>query len=200
MTMPESMSAKQIESEIGKIQAAYDIGVVALETFGPHATGGSLIRFAEQSKLNPEKVRKLRMMAQIYSQDDLDDWYDVFRESQYALTVSHFVKFVSVSRKATRDQLTKNALKNHWSSHELQKQILAKQGRRKQAGRPPKLSTEKDVKQKLQQQFWSWNRWIDAHLEMLRVVDPKMARHVAKLQTKLREIERLASTKKPKGS
>jgi hypothetical protein len=188
MTMQESMSTKQIESEIGKIQAAYDIGVVALETFGQHATGGSLIRFAEQSKLNPEKVRKLRMMAQIYSQNDLDDWFDVFRESQYALTVSHFVKLVSISHKATRKSLTDSALKNHWSSHELQKQILAKQGRRKQAGRPPKLADKKDVKQKLQQQFWSWDRWIDAHLEMLRVVDPKMARHVAKLQAMLVEI------------
>ena len=197
--MLKPMSSKQIEQEIAKIQKAYDIGVDVLETCGEHATGGSLIRKAEQLKINPEKVRKLRMMAQVYSQEALDEWYDHFEAQKYALTVSHFIKFVSVLRKATRDQLTKSAVKHHWSAHELQKQILATQGRRKQAGRPPKLATEKDVKQKLQQQFWSFNRWIDAHIDMLNVVDPKMAKHVSALQAKLRDIERLASSKKPHG-
>jgi len=197
--MLQPMSSKQLRLEIAKVQKAYDIGLEVLETCGEHATGGSLILKAEELKINPEKVRKLRMMAQMYTQEALDEWFDYFEAQKYALTVSHFIKFVSVSRKATRDQLTRSAVKHHWSAHELQKQILATQGRRKQAGRPPKLATEKDVKQKLQQQFWSFNRWIDAHLDMLRVVDPRMAKHVTELQAKLREIDKLASSKKPQG-
>jgi len=130
----------QGHAAIAEIERRYEIGHAVLEKCGPSSPTGLIKEEDRKHGISRDKCQKFRAMAVVktgYSRAGLDKLYTKFQDAEYALTISHFVKQVSVPKGKLRTKLTDLALKNRWSSHRLQAEILAHQGRRASGGRKP---------------------------------------------------------------
>ena len=154
--MAKSKQNSQVEKAIKKIEDRYAIGQTILKQCGPTSPHGLITELAEQYGINRDHAQKLRAMASKetgYTKAELNQWFKRFREEDYALSISHFIKLISVREGKERDHITQEALTNRWSSHRLQAEILARQGRRQEGGRRPTVITgeafeaELDLKQ-----------------------------------------------------
>jgi len=136
--MAKSKQNSQVEKAIKKIEDRYAIGQVVLKQCGPTSAHGLITELAEQYGINRDSAQKLRAMASKqtgYAKRELNQWFRLFREEDYALSISHFIKLISIPKGKERDRLTQEALTSRWSSHRLQAEILARQGRRQGGGR-----------------------------------------------------------------
>jgi len=120
-----------------------------------------------------------------YTKRELNQWFKLFREEDYALSISHFVKLISVRKGRTRDALTRRAIKHQWSTHRLQAEILAVQGRRHVGGRRPNVVIGPQFEQELSQTLWSWSRWLGIHLEEDESMRSEIAKELKSLQRKI---------------
>jgi hypothetical protein len=136
VNMARTSSAKAVEDRIKKITSCYDIGKQILKKCGPRSPLDAIDKMAIEFDINGETVRKLRAMANPetgYTKSELNQWFREFRKAGFSLTITHFIKLISVPNGRKRDALTRQAIKQKWSSHLLQAEILALQGRRKAA-------------------------------------------------------------------
>ncbi len=168
-----SAKRRQIEQAITTIESKYKIGKLILEQCGPQSLRGEIVRLAEKYKLNRDMAQKLRAMAMRgtgYTNKELDGWYCRFRKAEFALTISHFIKLVSVPKGRVRDDLTRQAIKNRWSSHRLQSEIVKRLGRRQTGGRKPVVVIGEHFEDELSRTLWSWNRRLKSHLEAIEAI------------------------------
>ncbi|WP_302120762.1 hypothetical protein, partial [Allorhodopirellula heiligendammensis] len=91
------------------------------------------------------------------------------------------------------DRLTQDALTNRWSSHRLQKEIIAVQGRRQEGGRKPTVVSGKAFKAELEQTLWAWNRWLELQLEANPELKPELTKELNSLKSKIAKVNRLIS-------
>ena len=190
--MAKTSSAKAVEDRINTITSRYDIGKQILKKCGPRSPLDAIDKMAIEFDINGETVRKLRAMANPeigYTESELNQWFREFRKAGFSLTITHFIKLISVPKGRKRDALTRQAIKQKWSSHLLQAEILALQGRRKAAGRPPKYVGGKNFEQKLSQTLWSWSRWLGIQLEEDESMRSEIAKELKSLQLKIRRLQ-----------
>jgi len=157
-----------------------------------------IAKLADQHGINRDSAQKLRAMASKetgYTKRELNQWFKLFREEDYALSISHFIKLISIPMGKERDRITRQALTNRWSSHRLQAEILAFQGRRKIGGRKPKVATGDEFEAELTQTLWSWNRWLTLHLEANTELRPELSKAVKSVQKKINDLSGLLEPK-----
>ena len=121
----------------------------------------------------------------------MNKWFRLFRKEGYALSISHFVKLISIPKGGGRDRLTQEAVVNRWSSHRLQAEILARQGRRQEGGRRPTVITGEAFEAELERTMWGWDRWLELHLEANPQVRPEIARELKAIKKKIRKVDEL---------
>ncbi|TWU18876.1 hypothetical protein [Allorhodopirellula heiligendammensis] len=91
------------------------------------------------------------------------------------------------------DRLTQDALTNRWSSHRLQKEIIAVQGRRQEGGRKPTVVSGKAFQAELEQTLWTWRRWLELHLEANPELKPELTKELNSLKSKIVKVNGLIS-------
>jgi hypothetical protein len=163
--MAKAKKNSQVEQAIKKIEDRYAIGQVILKECGPTSPHGVITELAEQYGINRDSAQKLRAMASKetgYTKRELNQWFKLFRKEDHALSIS----------------LTQEALTNRWSSHRLQAEILARQGRRQEGGRRPTVITGEVFEAELERTLWAWDRWLELHLEGNPQVRPEIAKDV----------------------
>ncbi len=183
-TKGTSVTKHQIKAVIAEIQRRYKVGKQILEKCPRRNSPGVVLRLAADFGINRNTALKLRVLADPdtgYTEKELKDLFQVFRKKGHALTISHFVKLISVPKGEKRRALTEQAIEGRWSSHKLQAEILVVLGRRKQGGRRPAVVDGGDVLGKLQQQLWSWRRWLTLHEEALKECDKQVVAGVQRL-------------------
>ncbi len=179
---------RQVEKTIKKIEDRYTIGQAILKHCGPTSPHGLITELAEQSGINRDSAQKLRAMASKgtgYTKKELNQWFRLFRKEDHALSVSHFTKLISVPKGQERDRITQDALANRWSSHRLQAEILARQGRRQEGGRRPTVITGEVFEAELERTLWAWDRWLELHLEANPQVRPEIAKELEAIRKKI---------------
>ena len=190
--MSKAASKRQIEQAIAKVEARYAIGKQILRDCGPVSPHGEISRLAAENNISRDMAQKVRAMADPlkgYTKSELNAWFREFRKAEFALTISHFVKLISVPRGRTRDSLTRNAIRHRWSSHRLQAEIISKQGRRQVGGRRPKVVIGSNFEQELSQTLWSWSRWLDVHLEQQESIRPEVTKQLKSLTSKISRLQ-----------
>ena len=192
--MAKSKQNSQVEKAIKKIEDRYAIGQTILKQCGPTSPHGLITELAEQYGINRDHAQKLRAMASKetgYTKAELNQWFKRFREEDYALSISHFIKLISVREGKERDHITQEALTNRWSSHRLQAEILARQGRRQEGGRRPTVITGEAFEAELERTMWAWNRWLELHLEANTQMRPEIAKELKAIKKKISKVDQL---------
>ena len=190
--MSTTHTARQVEKTIRTIEARYAIGKEILKHCGAVSPHGEITKLAARHNISRDMAQKVRAMADPlkgYTKSELNAWFREFRKAEFALTISHFVKLISVPRGRTRDSLTRNAIRHRWSSHRLQAEIISKQGRRQVGGRRPKLVTGTNFERELSQTLWSWSRWLDVHQEQQESIRPEVTKQLKSLTSKISRLQ-----------
>ncbi len=192
--MSTIQTARQVEKTIKTIEARYAIGKEILKQCGPRSPRGEIAKLAVKYKISRDMAQKLRAMAikdTGYRKPELNHWFREFRKAGFALTISHFVKLISVPKGETRDSLTRKAIKHQWSSHRLQAEIIARQGRRQVGGRRPTVIVGDQFEDELARVVRSWDRWLVIHLEANEQLSPTLRKEAESLQRKMDKMTRL---------
>lgn len=192
--MKKPMTKLEIKEAISEIKRCYGIGKDVLRKCTAVSSPGVIAELAAEHGVNRDKAQKLRAMAAKetgYTAAELKSLYQQFRKAEFALTISHFVKLVSVPKGKARDKLTTEAIENSWSTHRLQAEIVALLGRRQVGGRKPTVVVGDQFEDEFTRVIWSWNRWLALHLEANEQLDPKLRKEAESLQRKMGKVLRL---------
>jgi hypothetical protein len=192
--MSTTKNARLIEAAIKKIERRYAIGQEILEACGTTSPHGMIAQVAEQYKINRDTAQKLRAMANPeigYTKREMQAWFKVFRKQGHALSISHFVRLISVPKGKTRDELTREALEKKWSGHRLQKEVLARQGRRQEGGRKPTVIEGDAFLGELEPTMWAWSRWLDLHLNANPELPVELAKQLRAIKRSITKVNEL---------
>ena len=196
--MSKAKRNSQVEKKIQTIESRYEIGKEVLKQCGQRSPHGVITELAEKHGVPRDTCQKLRALASKeagYSKTELNRWFRRFRAVGFSLTITHFIKLVSVPKGAERDRLTEVAIEARWSTHRLQAEILALLGRRKIGGRRPKVATGDEFEAELSQTLWSWNRWLTLHLEANTELRPELSKSLKSVHKKIIDLYRLLDAK-----
>ena len=196
--MSKAKRNSQVEKKIQTIESRYEIGKEVLKQCGQRSPHGVITELAEKHGVPRDTCQKLRALASKeagYSKTELNRWFRRFRAVGFSLTITHFIKLVSVPKGAERDRLTEVAIEARWSTHRLQAEILALLGRRKIGGRRPKVATGDEFEAELPQTLWSWNRWLTLHLEANTELRPELSKSLKSVHKKIIDLYRLLDAK-----
>ena len=186
--MKKPMTRIEIKEAISEIERCYGIGKDVLKKCTAVSAPGEIEKHAIKHGVNRDKAQKLRAMAAKetgYTAAELKSLYQQFRKAKFALTISHFVKLVSVPKGKARDELTTEAIENQWSTHRLQAEIVALLGRRQVGGRKPTVVVGDQFENAFTRVLWSWDRWLTLHLEANEQLSPKLRKEAESLQRKM---------------
>ena len=189
--MKKPMTRIEIKEAISEIERCYGIGKDVLRKCTAVSAPGEIEKHAIKHGVNRHKAQKLRAMAAKetgYTAAELKSLYQQFRKARFALTISHFVKLVSVPKGKARDKLTTEAIENSWSTHRLQAEIVARLGRRQVGGRKPTVVVGDQFEDEFTRVLWSWDRWLTLHLEANEQLSPKLRKEAESLQGKMRDL------------
>ena len=186
--MSTTHTARQVEKTIRTIEARYAIGKEILKHCGAVSPHGEITKLAARHNISRDMAQKLRAMATKdigYTKSELNQWFREFREAEFALTISHFVKLISVPKGRTRDSLTRKAIRHRWSSHRLQAEIISSQGRRQVGGRRPTVIVGDQFEDELARVVRSWDRWLVIHLEANKQISPAVRKEANSLHQRM---------------
>lgn len=194
MSQTKSKSNDQVEEAVAAIEHRHGIGKEILKQCGERSPIGVIEELADKYGLQRDTCQKLRALASPrtgYTRTELRRWFRRFRSAGFALTVTHFVKLISVPKGPERDRLTELAIENEWSTHRLQAEILALQGRRQVGGRKPTVVVGDQFEDEFTRVLWSWDRWLALHLEANKDLSPRLHKEATALQRKMATLIRL---------
>jgi len=186
--MSTTHTARQVEKTIRTIEVRYAIGKEILKHCGAVSPHGEITKLAARHNISRDMAQKLRAMATKdigYTKSELNQWFREFREAEFALTISHFVKLISVPKGRTRDSLTRKAIGHRWSSHRLQAEIISRQGRRQVGGRRPTVIVGDQFEDELARVVRSWDRWLVIHLEANKQISPAVRKEANSLHQRM---------------
>lgn len=183
---------RRVERAIRTIQSRYSIGQEILKQCPTRSRGGRIQLLAKQFGINRDLAQKLRAMADPtsgYTKKELNDWFRLFRSNRYALSMSHFLKLLSIPKGKLRTRLTEAAMEFHWSSHRLQLEILSCLGRRRAGGRRPKVVSGDSFRGELERTMWTLERWLTLHLEANPELKPEVRKQLRSLQRSIAKVD-----------
>lgn len=186
--MKKQMTRSEIKEAISEIERCHGIGKDVLQKCKAVSAPGEIEKHAIEHGVNRDKAQKLRAMAAKetgYTVAELKSLYQQFRKARFALTISHFVKLVSVPKGKVRDNLTTKAIENSWSTHRLQAEIVSLLGRRQVGGRKPTVVVGDQFEDEFTRVLWSWDRWLAIHLEANEQLSPTLRKEAESLQRKM---------------
>ena len=189
-----SKSSNETRRRIKALKEAHEIGKDVLNQCDTYSQPGRISELAAKYGLTRDKCQKLRQMANPktgYTKQQLEKWYKYFRKGGLALTVTHFVKLVSVPTRNHRDRLTRKAVKQKWSTQQLQREILKLSGRRMRGGRKPVIVTGDGFASELESQLYSWSRWLGYHLEANADMEPMLRGELNEVKQRLEGIHNI---------
>ena len=187
-------SSIETRRRIESLKEAFKIGKDVLNQCTTHSQPGRISELAAKYGMTRDKCQKLRQMANPqtgYSKLQLEKWYKYFRKEGLALTVTHFMKLVSVPTRNYRDRLTRKAVKQKWSTQQLQREILKLNGRRMLGGRKPFVATGDGFASELESQLFSWSRWLGFHLEANADMEPMLRGELNEVKQRLEGIHNI---------
>jgi len=187
-TMGKTKKNPDVERAIQLIEKRYAIGKEILKQCGPVSPHGLIGKLAARHNISRDMAQKLRAMADPvkgYTKSELNQWFREFRKAEFALTVSHFVKLISVPKGRTRDSLTRKAIRHQWSSHRLQAEIISRQGRRQVGGRRPTVIVGDQFPGELARVVRSWDRWLALQLEANKQLSPVLRKEANSLHLQM---------------
>jgi len=173
------------------VEQGHDTGKKIRKEAGAGYGRGSIARAAETHGVSDEMARKLRALATPddgYTDREIKAIAKRIRKGEARITITHLIKLLGVPRGKLRDTLLEKAFKESWSSHRLQKEIIAAIPRKRAAGRRPHIVTGERFVPELERQCWAWNRWLALSLEANPSVRGTLGKHVASLQKSLGQI------------
>jgi hypothetical protein len=173
------------------VEQGHDTGKKIRKEAGAGYGRGSIARAAETHGVSDEMARKLRALATPddgYTDREIKAIAKRIRKGEARITITHLIKLLGVPRGTLRDSLLEKAFKESWSSHRLQKEIIAAIPRKRAAGRRPHIVTGERFRPELERQCWAWNRWLTLSLEANPPLRGTLGKHVASLQTSLNQI------------
>ena len=185
------MSSNQTRRRIKALKEAHEIGKDVLNQCGAYSQPGQISELAAKYGLTRDKCQKLRQLANPklgYTEKQLKSWYEYFRREGLALTLTHFIKLVSVEDGRQRNRLTREAVKQKWSTQQLQREILKLNGRRMRGGRKPVIVTGDGFASELESQLYSWERWLSYHLEANKDIKSKLREDLNDVKQRLEAI------------
>lgn len=186
--MSTTHTARQVKKTIRTIEARYAIGKEILKHCGAVSPHGEITKLAARHNISRDMAQKLRAMATKdigYTKSELNQWFREFRKAEFALTISHFVKLISVPKGRTRDSLTRKAIRHRWSSHRLQAEIISSQGRRQVGGRRPTVIVGDQFEDELARVVRSWDRWLVIHLEANKQISRALRKEADSLHRRM---------------
>lgn len=189
--MSKKKKMPQVEKSIEAIEYRFKIGREVLKRCGHRSPNGVIDELAEEFGVPRDTCQKLRALAfkeTGYTKTELNRWFREFRKTGFALTITHFIKLVSVPKGQDRDRLTELAIEDRWSTHRLQAEILALQGRRQVGGRRPSVVAGEAFEDEFSRVLWSWDRWLALHLEANKQLSPRLRKEAVSLQRKMAKL------------
>ena len=105
---------------------------------------------------------------------------------------------MSVPKGKLRTKLTDLALKNRWSSHRLQAEILAHQGRRASGGRNPTKVGVDQIEAELGRVLWSWDHWMNTNEASFTGLEPELRAEVDSLHRLISKVQQMLQDGKTK--
>ena len=173
------------------VEQGHDTGKKIRQTAGAGYGRGSIARAAETHGVSDEMARKLRALASPddgFTDREIKAIAKRIRQGESKITITHLIKLLGVPRGKLRDTLLEKAFKESWSSHRLQKEIIAAIPRKRAAGRKPHIVTGERFRPELERQCWAWNRWLTLSLDANPPLRGTLGKHVASLQKSLNQI------------
>ena len=187
-------SSIETRRRIQSLKEAFKIGKDILRQCTTHSQPGQISELAAKYGMTRDKCQKLRQMENPktgYTKQQLEKRYKYFRKEGLALTVTHFMKLVSVPTRIHRDRLTRKAVKQKWSTQQLQREILKLNGRRMRGGRKPFVATGDGFASELESQLFSWSRWLSYHLDANDDIKPTLRGELNEVKQRLEGIHNI---------
>ena len=192
----------KVERAIKFIKARYKLGKRILKECGMNARPRMMKELAAKANINPDTAQKLRALANEeigFTEEDLEALFRKFRKEEQALTISHLIRLVSIKKGPERDAMIDLAIRQKWSSHQLQREITSSKSEPnlRNAGRKPVIRTGQNFESELARTLWSWRRVLNLQMEQNQEIDAELRRNLKSLGKKIDHvIELLKQTEK----
>jgi hypothetical protein len=160
--------SERVEAAIAEIRRFYDFG----RSIGLKRYGRGPDDEAKNRGVCTDMLRKARRLCVLFDPAEIDALCSAIRteqanqkEASPIFSRSHLVRLLSVPMTKERAILQRRAIKEAWSTADLETEIALRYERRRAGGRPPR--TGRDVRTNLtltEARCESWRRWHEALL------------------------------------
>jgi hypothetical protein len=156
-----------------ELRAAYAKGCELLEQMTERVAHGTAQEFADRQNTSAERLRKLRQIAKVYTPAQFEDLLRLCVRYDRPIGVSYLYKLVSVPVKnKQRYGLQIDMLRERWSRGELDRQIVARFGRKNSAGRLRSVPKDRHgLLSQIESDATRWLRWQEELLKQVNVLD-----------------------------
>jgi hypothetical protein len=198
MAIPKQRKTpEQIAQAIETIREFHKLGLSELQVRPGRATDMDReVKFrAFALGMNEDVYRKARQFADPergYTAEELEILFKDFQRHRSCLTRTHILRLMAVPEKRFRRTMVNRALKEGWSVHRLQAEIVGRYGRRRAGGRRPRIATEpRQLLVQLDMFCHRWNRWCEVlDCSPGRAGEAGSARLPEDVQARVREVSR----------
>jgi hypothetical protein len=135
-------STEEIAKAVHQLQEYHALGLRLLQQYpsGRKHNQETVRLEAAEYRMNPVKIYQIRDFAHEthgYTDGELKALVELCWTHSYAPGFTVIAKFLSAPNKKERTALQRDAIKGRWSLSTVQREIIARFGRRKQAGKRP---------------------------------------------------------------
>lgn len=163
--MPLTSKQSSVQKAIQAIRGYYAVGQKSLDEHPGRMAHGGMDAEAAEYGLNPETLRKARVFADPtdgYTPKQLDRLCELCKKHDFAMGVSFIPLLLSVPKK-DRAAMQRQLIKEGWSRARLNREIKARFGKRRDAGRKPTpVNDVTDAFVRLSQFCGQWHSLCDA--------------------------------------
>jgi len=190
--MPADENPK-VEQAIESIKKRYELGKQILKECGMIARPRMMKELAAKANINPDTAQKLRALANEeigFTGEDLEALFLKFRKEERALTISHLIRLVSIKKGPERDAMIDLAIRQKWSSHQLQREITSSKSEPnlRNAGRKPVIRTGQNFELELARTLWSWRRVLNLQMKQNQEIEAELMRNLKSLGKKIDQV------------
>lgn len=150
-----------VEQANNEIREAYRLGQKINEKIGPWAAHGAMKGAEAEFGLTAEKARKFRQLAEVYSEEELEALLGCCTFYDRPIGVSYLYQLVTVPNdQGQRTKFEEEMIKEGWSWAEVDRQIQARFGRRREPQKRRRVPGDKlGLLSLIETESYSWGRW-----------------------------------------